>query len=81
MARIAGIQAAKRTAELVPMCHPLHVEHVEVDVEPDPSSDVVDFIISADGSALQTRISWDGSTIKPITIHAYEVEHDGPRRK
>lgn len=29
-ARLAGIQAAKRTSELVPLCHPLLLEHVEV---------------------------------------------------
>ena len=29
-ARIAGIQAAKRTGELIPLCHPLPVEHVDV---------------------------------------------------
>jgi cyclic pyranopterin phosphate synthase len=29
-ARIAGIQAAKRTAELIPLCHPLGLDHVEV---------------------------------------------------
>lgn len=35
VARVAGIQAAKRTAELVPLCHPLPLTHVDVDVEPD----------------------------------------------
>jgi cyclic pyranopterin phosphate synthase len=30
IARFAGIQAAKRTAELIPMCHPLPLTHVEV---------------------------------------------------
>ncbi len=30
-ARIAGIMAAKRTAELIPMCHPLAITHVQVD--------------------------------------------------
>src|ERR671937_2599919 len=30
-ARIAGIQAAKRTAELIPLCHPLPLDHVDVD--------------------------------------------------
>ena len=30
-ARIAGIQAAKRTAELIPLCHPLNLTHVDVD--------------------------------------------------
>lgn len=34
-ARIAGIMAAKRTAELIPMCHPLNLTHVQVDFEPD----------------------------------------------
>lgn len=29
-ARVAGIMAAKRTAELIPMCHPLALDHVEV---------------------------------------------------
>jgi cyclic pyranopterin phosphate synthase len=33
VARFAGIQAAKRTAELIPMCHPLALSHVEVAAE------------------------------------------------
>jgi len=36
VARIAGIQAAKRTGELIPLCHPLAVDAVEVQVTPDP---------------------------------------------
>ena len=32
-ARIAGIQAAKRTAELIPLCHPLPLSYVDVEVE------------------------------------------------
>ena len=34
-ARIAGVMAAKRTAELIPMCHPLNVTHIQVDFTPD----------------------------------------------
>jgi cyclic pyranopterin phosphate synthase len=34
-ARIAGIMAAKKTAELIPMCHPLNISHVQVDFFPD----------------------------------------------
>lgn len=34
-ARIAGIMAAKRTSELIPMCHPLNISHVQVDFSPD----------------------------------------------
>lgn len=33
-ARLAGIMAAKRTAELVPLCHPLPLSHVAVDITP-----------------------------------------------
>lgn len=33
VARLAGIQAAKRTAELIPLCHPLGLTHVDVAVE------------------------------------------------
>ena len=35
VARVAGIQAAKRTSEIVPLCHPLALESVEVDIELD----------------------------------------------
>jgi cyclic pyranopterin monophosphate synthase len=34
-ARIAGIMAAKRTHELIPLCHPLAISQVEVDLTPD----------------------------------------------
>jgi cyclic pyranopterin phosphate synthase len=32
-ARLAGIQAAKRTGELIPLCHPLNLTHVDVDLK------------------------------------------------
>jgi cyclic pyranopterin phosphate synthase len=37
VARVAGIQAAKRTPDLVPLCHPLPLDHVSVDIVPDQS--------------------------------------------
>ena len=36
IARIAGIQAAKRTSELIPLCHPLALTRVAVDFPPTP---------------------------------------------
>jgi len=36
-ARIAGIMAAKKTSELIPMCHPLNITHIQVDFSPDAS--------------------------------------------
>src|SRR4030088_226514 len=32
MARVAGIAAAKKTSELIPLCHPLMLSHIDVDV-------------------------------------------------
>jgi cyclic pyranopterin phosphate synthase len=34
VARLAGVMAAKRTAEAIPLCHPLGLTHVDVDVTP-----------------------------------------------
>ena len=36
-ARIAGIMAAKKTSELIPMCHPLNITHIQVDFYPNTS--------------------------------------------
>ena len=33
VARLAGIQAAKKAAELIPLCHPVPLEHIQVNVE------------------------------------------------
>lgn len=37
VARLAGIMAAKRTADLIPLCHPLPITKVTVDLTPDPT--------------------------------------------
>ena len=36
VARLAGIMAAKRTADLIPLCHPLPITKVALDLTPDP---------------------------------------------
>lgn len=36
-ARIAGIMAAKKTSDLIPLCHPLPVSKVAIDITPDPA--------------------------------------------
>ena len=41
IARIAGIMAAKRTAELVPLCHPLPLTHVSLEFTPDSEASLV----------------------------------------
>ena len=38
VARLAGIMAAKRTADLIPLCHPLPLSHVDVSLTPDAAA-------------------------------------------
>jgi cyclic pyranopterin monophosphate synthase len=40
-ARIAGVMAAKKTADLIPMCHPLNLTHVQVDFFPDSAAHTI----------------------------------------
>jgi cyclic pyranopterin phosphate synthase len=41
VARLAGIMGAKRTSDLIPLCHPLPITSVKVDLEADPASNAV----------------------------------------
>jgi len=42
IARVAGIMAAKKTADLIPLCHPLNLTHVDIVLEPDQEQNLVD---------------------------------------
>ena len=46
-ARIAGILGAKHTPDLIPLCHPLPLDHVRVEVEPDPQAGCVRITVEA----------------------------------
>jgi cyclic pyranopterin phosphate synthase len=41
-ARIAGVMAAKKTADLIPMCHPLNITHARIDFFPDKEQSLID---------------------------------------
>jgi cyclic pyranopterin monophosphate synthase len=47
VARLAGIMAAKRTGELIPLCHPLPITSVDVDVTPDEAASALDIEATA----------------------------------
>ncbi len=47
VARLAGIMAAKRTGELIPLCHPLPITSVDVDVTPDEADAALDIEATA----------------------------------
>ena len=62
-ARIAGIQAAKRTAELVPLCHPLPLSFVDVRI--DVRDDHVEVVAEARTSA-QTGVEMEALTAASV---------------
>ena len=70
-ARIAGIQAAKRTGELIPLCHPLPITHCEVDFEiPRTGNRIV--ITASARIAAQTGVEMEALTavsIAALTIY------------
>jgi cyclic pyranopterin phosphate synthase len=41
VARLAGIMAAKRTSDLIPLCHPLMISKVSVDLEPEGDNAII----------------------------------------
>jgi len=70
-ARLAGIQAAKRTGELIPLCHPLPLSHCEVNFEIPESRDRILITASAKISA-QTGIEMEALTavsVAALTIY------------
>ncbi len=60
-ARLAGIMAAKKTGELIPLCHPLPITHCEVKFEIPASRDRITITASANISA-QTGIEMEALT-------------------
>ena len=69
VAQIAGIQAAKRTAELIPLCHPLPLHHVEVHFK--VVADGVEVTCAAETSA-RTGVEMEaltGASVAALTLY------------
>ena len=70
-ARIAGIQAAKRTAELIPLCHPLPLSFIDVEIELDAPAGLVTIRAEARTSA-QTGVEMEALTacsVAALTVY------------
>ncbi len=65
VARIAGIQAAKRTAELIPLCHPLGLSYVGVDATVDQTSGEIELIAEARTTG-QTGVEMEAMTAASV---------------
>ena len=67
VARIAGIMAAKKTSDLIPLCHPLALTHVNIDLSPDPQSNSVYCEVTVDTSG-QTGVEMEALTAVQVTL-------------
>ncbi len=68
-ARLAGIMAAKRTSELIPLCHPLPLTHVEVELEVREAG--VEIVASAETTA-QTGVEMEAlvaASVAALTVY------------
>jgi cyclic pyranopterin phosphate synthase len=65
VARVAGIQAAKRTGELIPLCHPLGLDHVDVDAHLDPEAGTVTLTATAAVTA-RTGVEMEAMTAAAV---------------
>ncbi len=65
VARLAGIMAAKQTAHLIPLCHPLALSSVEVDFTTDPATGIVSIRASARVTG-QTGIEMEALTAASV---------------
>jgi len=67
VARIAGIMATKRTADLVPMCHPLALTHVAVEFEVDADANAIECTVSAETTG-QTGVEMEALTGVQVSL-------------
>ncbi len=71
VARIAGIQAAKKCADLIPLCHPLMLNSVKVDFELDETSSriIITTVCSLDGKTGVEMEALTAASVAALTIY------------
>lgn len=71
VARIAGIMAAKRTSDLIPLCHPLNIASVNIDFETDDRENKVDIktIVKITGQTGVEMEALVATTVAALTIY------------
>jgi cyclic pyranopterin phosphate synthase len=68
-ARIAGIQAAKRTGELIPLCHPLALDHVDVDARVEGDAVVLEATASVTARTGVEMEAMTAAAVAALTIY------------
>ena len=68
-ARLAGIMAAKRTSELIPLCHPLLLTHVSVDLSPTRTGYRIEARVRTSGQTGVEMEALTAATVAALTIY------------
>ncbi|MCL6092708.1 MAG: cyclic pyranopterin monophosphate synthase MoaC [Actinomycetota bacterium] len=69
VARVAGIMAAKETARLIPMCHPLSIEHAGVDFRLDETGVDIEATVSLSGKTGVEMEALTAAAVAALTIY------------
>ena len=71
VARVAGIMAAKKTSELIPMCHPLNITSVEIDLNPaqNPARVEIEASVRVDGKTGVEMEAMTAVAVAGLTIY------------
>ena len=67
VARVAGVMAAKKTAELVPLCHPLQLSHVDIQLNIEEKEQYVHCVVEVK-TAGQTGVEMEALTAVQVTL-------------
>jgi cyclic pyranopterin phosphate synthase len=71
VARVAGIMAAKKTSELIPMCHPLNITSVEIDLNPEknPPRVEIEAVVRVTGKTGVEMEAMTAAAVSGLTIY------------
>ncbi|MEJ2360857.1 MAG: cyclic pyranopterin monophosphate synthase MoaC [Gammaproteobacteria bacterium] len=67
VARIAGIMAAKKTADLIPLCHPLSLTHISIEFSLDPQAQLVECRATAETDG-KTGVEMEALTAVQLSL-------------
>jgi len=66
VAQLAGTMAAKRTPDLIPLCHPILIDSIEIDFDPDEKNSTIEIITTVKSSG-KTGVEMEALTATAVT--------------
>jgi cyclic pyranopterin phosphate synthase len=69
VARVAGIMAAKKTSDLIPLCHPLSLTHASVELEPSAGGVRITATVETDGKTGVEMEALTAASVAALTLY------------